>query len=89
MANKHYRNWLYQMPLGFVFTTAAIFILMYTIKKAPDEQWVILSIASAASLIVGLALFGNAIIHKVKSDLIRKSKKRHTASTIVEEEEPS
>ena len=86
MANKHYRNWLFQMPLGFIFTTAAIFILMYAIKKAPDEQWMILAIASAASLIIGLILFGNAIVHKVKSDLIKKSKKRHTASTIVDEE---
>jgi len=60
---------------------------MYAIKKAPNEQWLMLSIASAASLIIGLVIFGNAIIHKVKSDLMRKSKKRHSSSTVVEDEE--
>jgi hypothetical protein len=48
---------------------------------------VILSIVSAASLVIGLALFGNAIIHKVKSDLIKKSRKRHSAATVVQKEE--
>ena len=86
MANKHYRNWIIQMPLGFVFTTGAIFILMYTAKKAADEHWIILTMASAGSLIIGLILVGNGVIHKVKSDLIRKSKKRHSSSTVVEEE---
>jgi uncharacterized membrane protein HdeD (DUF308 family) len=86
MANKHYRNWLFQLPLGLAFTAASIFILMFAIKKKADDEWMLMSFASAVSLVIGLLLFGNAIIHKVKSDLIRKSKKRHTASTIVEEE---
>ena len=86
MANKHYRSWLYQMPIGFIFTTASIFILMYAVQKTAFEQWIMMGLASAVSLAIGLIFFGNAIIHKVKSDLIRKDKKRHTASTIVEEE---
>ena len=86
MANKHYRTWLFQMPLSFIFSAASIFIVMFALKKAPAEQWVMLSIFSAASLVIGLSLFGNAIIHKVKSDFIKKSKKRHSAATIVEKE---
>ena len=86
MPNKHYRNWLFQLPLGLVFVAGSIFILMFTIKKKTDGEWVLMSLVSAVSLIIGLLFFGNAIIHKVKSDFIRKSKKRHTASTIVEEE---
>jgi len=86
MANKHYRNWLFQLPLGLVFSAASIFILVFAIKKKADEEWLLLSVFAALSLITGLLLLGNAIIHKVKSDFIRKSKKRHTASTIVEEE---
>ena len=87
MANKHYRNWLFQMPLGLVFTTAAIILLMFSIKKKPDEQWLMWAIISAATFIVGLLLLGNSMIHKVKSDLIRKSKKRKTSSTLVDEGE--
>lgn len=87
MANRHYRNWLLQLPLGLIFSAASIFIVMFAIKKAPAEKWVLLSFISAASLVIGLALFGNAIIHKVKSDLIKKSKKRHSAATVVEKEE--
>ena len=60
---------------------------MFAIKKAPAEQWLVLSVVSAASLVIGLTLFGNAIVHKVKSDLIKKSKKRHSAATVVEKEE--
>ena len=87
MANKHYRNWLYQMPLGLVFTAASIIVLMYSIKNRPDEQWLMWAVISAVGFIIGLSLFGNALIHKMKSDLIRKSKKRKTSSTLVDEEQ--
>jgi hypothetical protein len=87
MANKHYRTWLFQLPLGLIFSAGSIFILMFAIKKAPAEQWVMLTIVSALSLVIGLFLFGNAIIHKVKSDFIKKGKKRHSAATVVEREE--
>lgn len=87
MANKHHRNWLFQMPLSLVFSAASIFIVMFAIKKAASEQWIALTIVSAASLVIGLILLSNAIVHKVKSDLIRKSKKRHSAATVVEKEE--
>ena len=59
---------------------------MFAIKKGPAEQWVMLSVVSAASLVIGLIFIGNAIVHKVKSDFIKKSKKRHSAATVIEKE---
>jgi len=87
MPNKHYRSWLVQMPLGFVFTSAAIVLIMFSIKNMPDDQWIVWAIISASTFIVGLALLGNSLIHKIKSDLIRKSKRMQVSSSRPLEEE--
>jgi uncharacterized membrane protein HdeD (DUF308 family) len=90
MPNKHYRSWLVQMPLGFVFTTAAIVIIMFSIKNMPDDQWIIWAIISAVTLILGLILLGSSLIHKIKSDLIRKSKRiKMATNSVMEGEEVS
>ena len=85
MPNKHYRSWLVQMPVGFIFTTAAILLIVYSIKNLPDDQWMIWAIVSALGFTIGLIFLGNSLIHKIKSDLINKSKRVKMASRIEDE----
>ena len=72
MPNKHYRKWLLQMPLGFLLVGAGIIVIMYSANKRASDEWLMWGIISATIITGGLGILGNAYIHKVKSDLIRK-----------------
>jgi uncharacterized membrane protein HdeD (DUF308 family) len=76
MANKHYRRWLLKMPLGFLFISAGIIIIMYFIHIQADEEWVMWTAASIVAFVIGLLFLGSAYAHKIKSDLIKKGKPR-------------
>jgi hypothetical protein len=76
MANKHYQKWLLQMPFGFLMVGAGIIVIMYSANKRASDEWLIWGIISASIITAGLGILGNAFIHKVKSDLIRKQRIR-------------
>lgn len=75
MANRnHYAKWLLQAPLGFVFTTIGIMLIMYAaIEKAKENEWMFWGFAAAMILNIGLVLLGSAFVHKVKADMIKRS----------------
>ena len=80
MSNKHYRKWIFQMPLGFLLTSAGILVIVYAVSHRSSEQWLTWGIIGAIIFNSGLGILGNAFIHKMKSDLIQKERKRKIAS---------
>ncbi|TMI97619.1 MAG: hypothetical protein E6H06_01250 [Bacteroidetes bacterium] len=79
MANKHYQKWLFQMPVGFLLVGAGVIVIMYSANKRASDEWLVWGLISAAIITIGLGILGNAYIHKIKSDLIRKQRaKDHT-----------
>jgi uncharacterized membrane protein HdeD (DUF308 family) len=76
MPNKHYKRWLLQMPVGFLLVGAGVLVIMYAANKRASDEWLIWGIISVTVLNAGLGILGNAYIHKVKSDLIRKQRTR-------------
>jgi uncharacterized membrane protein HdeD (DUF308 family) len=84
MPNKHYQKWFFQMPMGFLLIDAGILLIMYSANKRASDEWLMWGIVSSAIITSGLAILGNAYVHKVKSDLIRKQKTREQRSTVDE-----
>jgi hypothetical protein len=84
MVNKHYEKWLLQMPAGFLLVSVGILVIMYSANKRASDEWLVWGIISVTILNAGLALLGNAYVHKVKSDLIRKQRTRPHPSSEAE-----
>jgi uncharacterized membrane protein HdeD (DUF308 family) len=76
MPNKHYQKWLLQMPIGFLLVSAGVLVIMYAANKRASDEWLIWGIISVSILNTGLGILGNAYIHKVKSDLMRRQRTR-------------
>jgi hypothetical protein len=77
MANKHYKKWIWQMPLGFLLVSAGIGAIVYSIYHRPAEEWRMWAVGSVVVFDIGLAILGSAFIHKIKSDLIRRERSRY------------
>jgi len=84
MSNKHYQKWLLQMPVGFLLVGAGVIVIMYSANKRASDEWLIWGLISATIMTAGLGILGNAYIHKVKSDLIKKQRSRDNRSTFEE-----
>jgi len=69
------------MPIGFLLVGAGVVVIMYAANKRASDEWLIWAIISVAILNSGLGILGNAYIHKVKSDLIRKQRTRTQPSS--------
>jgi len=84
MPNKHYQKWLLQMPAGFFLVGAGILVIMYSANKRASDEWLIWGLISITIFNTGLGLLGNAYVHKVKSDLIRRQRTRPHPSSETE-----
>ncbi len=84
--NRHYRKWILQMPLGFLIISIGILVIMYTANKKAEDEWLMWGIVSLTIINAGLALLGNAIVHKVKSDLIQKNRSKRSSSRSSDDE---
>ena len=84
MPNKHYQKWLLQMPVGFLLVGAGIIVIMYSANKRASDEWLIWGLISAMIIMAGLGILGNAYIHKIKSDLIKKQRTREHHSPFEE-----
>ena len=62
------------MPIGFLFVSAGIVAIDYSLDKRPNDEWPVWVIVSIVLINLGIAFLGSAFIHKVKSDLIRKER---------------
>jgi hypothetical protein len=84
MANRHFKRWLWQFPLGLLLVGSGIGVIMYSVYHRPGEEWKIWTIVSIVTIDVGLGFLGSSLIHKTKSDLIRRERSRYTHTEVEE-----
>jgi len=80
MANRHLKRWWLQMPIGFLFVSAGILTIDYSLDRRPNDEWPVWVVISIVLFNLGIGFLGSAFIHKVKSDLIRKERTRSKQS---------
>jgi hypothetical protein len=79
MTNRHRQKYILRLLVGLGLVSGGILVLIYTSfldSKERQQEWFIW--ASAAILLIngGLLFLGSSVVHKVKSDLIRKQKQK-------------
>jgi hypothetical protein len=75
MTNKHREKYITRMLVGFILVSGGILVLLYTsFLKDREQEWYIWAAATIILINSGLFVLGNAFVHKVKADLIRKQK---------------
>jgi hypothetical protein len=77
MSNTHYKKWWLYMPIGFLFVSAGILAIVYSLDKLPNNDWTVWATVSILAINLGLGFLGSALIHKIKSDLIRRERLKH------------
>ena len=68
------------MPVGFLLIGAGVLVISYSANMHSPDEWLMWGISSAIIFNFGLGILGNAYVHKVKSDLIRKERSRQQLS---------
>jgi hypothetical protein len=82
MSNTHQDKYISKLLIGIAFVTAGIFVIMYAGFNANvKKDWYFWGIIAAVAINVGLILVGSAYVHKIKSDLIRRQKKKEQQKT--------
>jgi len=82
MTNRHRQKYILQLLVGMGLISGGILVIIYTsFLESQDRQgeWYIWAGAAMALINSGLYILGNAFVHKVKSDLIRKQKQKDQA----------
>ena len=82
MSNTHQEKYISKLLVGVGFLTAGIFLILYSaFEHDPDEDWYFWGILAALAVNLGVILIGNAFVHKMKSDLIKRQKQREQQKT--------
>lgn len=76
MPNRHHKKWRIYVPAGFLMLATGIFAVYYSVFRADPSRWIAWYLVSFFLLAGSLALLGSGLLHKIKSDLIRKQKSR-------------
>ncbi|MBC7947596.1 MAG: hypothetical protein H7Y42_06930 [Chitinophagaceae bacterium] len=77
MTNRHRQKYISRMLIGFGFITPGILSICYiSVLKSKPEEWYLWAAAAIVLINGGLLCLGSAVIHKVKSDLIRKQRQK-------------
>ncbi|RYG30067.1 MAG: hypothetical protein EOO01_37280 [Chitinophagaceae bacterium] len=77
MGKKHEKKYLINVLIGFLLLTIGIFSIIYLIFSPSRRfDWFFWAILTAIVINVGLLFLGSAVVHKVKSDLIRRQKRK-------------
>ena len=85
MPNKHERKIIPNFLIGIVLVSAGILLIIYDVQSQRKQINKDLIIAGIVVLInAGLYFWGSAFVHKIKSDLIRRQKRRENKEVIEE-----
>jgi hypothetical protein len=79
MTNKHRQKYLIQLLVGMGLISCGILVIIYTSfleSQQRQGEWYIWAASAMVLVNGGLFILGNAFVHKVKSDLIRKQKQK-------------
>lgn len=77
MANHHYEKWIIKAPVGFLLIGGGVFFMYYSLTQlggSLKETWVYFGLSSAVAISIGVFILCVAFVHKIKSDLIKKTK---------------
>ncbi len=82
MTNRHRQKYIIQLLVGMGLVSGGILVVIYTsFLESKDRQgeWYIWAASAMALINGGLFIMGNGLVHKVKSDLIKKQKQKAQA----------
>ena len=75
MTNRHRQKYISRLLIGLAFVTAGIVAISFS-YKSKQEEWYFWTFGAIVLINGGLLCLGRAVVHKVKSDLIRKQKQK-------------
>ena len=82
MSTAHQEKYLTKLLVGIAFITAGIFVMLYAaFEKGEKADWYFWGTLVAIAINAGVILIASAFVHKMKSDLIKKQKKREQQKT--------
>ncbi len=90
MYYKHRRGYLLSLVPGLLLVMAGICAITYsTLEDRHDHHWVTWAAIAASGILAGLLFTGNAFVHKVKSDLLKREtqKLKKESPTIIDVDE--
>lgn len=77
MSNSHRQKYITRLLMGLGFVTGGVLVLAYiSLVKSRPNEWYVWVFAATVLINGGLLCLGSAVIHKVKSDLIRRQKQK-------------
>jgi hypothetical protein len=75
MTNRHRTKYISRLLMGLGLVTGGVLVICYiSLVKSRPNEWYVWVFAATMLFNGGLLCLGSAVIHKVKSDLIRKQK---------------
>jgi len=75
MPDRHQEKYITKLLFCFAFVTAGILLILYTaFERSRTDNWYFWGIIAATLINAGLYFLKDAIVHKVKSDLIKRQK---------------
>ena len=82
MAKPHKEKYFANLILGFAAVTAGIFVILYSsFEKSAITDWYFWAVIAAALICLGLFFLLNAVVHRIKADLIKRQKSRDSQKT--------
>jgi hypothetical protein len=75
MTNNHRQKYISRLLIGLALVTVSILIVFYiAIIRNSQEEWYLWAFAAVVLMNGGLLCLGSSVVHKVKSDFIRKQR---------------
>ncbi len=78
MTNRHRQKYMVRLLAGLALISGGILVILYITRLEKDDkaEWIAFAATSLVLINSGLFVLGNAYVHKVKADLIRKQKQK-------------
>ncbi len=86
MSNLHHDRYITKLLLGFTFVICSIFVIFYAcFERTRQDDWYFWGMVACALMCIGLYFLFSSFVHKMKSDLIKRSKKKEQIKTYTPE----
>lgn len=75
---SHEEKFLSKLLMGFGAIIAGVMLMLFVcFERAPQDEWYWWGMGISVLFCIGVYFIASALIHKMKSDMIRKQKMRH------------
>lgn len=82
MPNTHHEKYVSKMLIGFSAVILGVFTILYSsFEKTLVSDWYFWAVIASTFICIGLYFLIHAILHKMKSDLIKRQKMREQQKT--------